>query len=306
MTEIPTWRETRAPWGSRRCRQGWTHLGQVMQYWVRLHFMDNSSKIYSPHLGKSLWLHTLGQTPAGFAQIQLFGLKHPEKNILWEMAAQFQVRNTGKGFDPGAANPWGLALPKARDYLLLQKREGRGTEGYHKERERAGMGSSLLDLQLFSKNLFISIGLLTARPEGEGKGFHLPSIYGHHWTIPPIVWDSHFSIPLWEHKKNPSCSSKAIKHLGTGTEFGILVFRVFYPTLPQKFHSSTVVLTSLEDRYFKNHWKTDSSGNIFMPLANKQSWFICITCPLSQQGTFLRGAAMVNFFPDSDLNWLNG
>lgn len=76
--------------------------------------------------------------------------------------------------------PVGLALPgtaKARDYLLLQKREGRGTEGPHKERERAGMGSSLPGASALFK-LFISAALcIDSQARGEGKGFHLPNIY---------------------------------------------------------------------------------------------------------------------------------
>lgn len=52
------------------------------------------------------------------------------------MAAEFHMRGTGPSSDTAA-------MPKARDYLLLQKREGRGPEGCHRERERAGMGSSL-------------------------------------------------------------------------------------------------------------------------------------------------------------------
>lgn len=153
--------------------------------------MDNPSNIHSPHLGKSLSLrlHTLGgsgQTPAGFAQIWHFWVETArEKNpILWEMAPQFQMETAGKSCLTQEQSserqiPAGLPLPSTAQGQGLSPAAEKGVKGSHKERERAGMGSSLPAPPALLKE-FISITLLTARPEGEGKGFHLPSNYGKH------------------------------------------------------------------------------------------------------------------------------
>lgn len=175
ITAILTWRESRALWGNRRCKQGWTHLGKVMQYWVTAPLYGIIPPIFtalSLENPFSLRLHTLGANSSRF-----WGWNSQRKKpSYWEMAAEFQRKTAGKS----SKSLWVCqcqALPKARDYLLLQKREGSGTGGSHKERERAGMGSSLPGPSALFKS-FLSTGLLAARPEGEGKGFHLPSIDG--------------------------------------------------------------------------------------------------------------------------------
>lgn len=166
------------------------------------------------------------------------------------------------------------AWPQARDYLLLQKREFSGAEECDKgRRECAGMETSLpvpptLFLIIYlNQTSYWQLGQRAKARLSPSKQLCKTSL-NHHTQHPFLprgfsVLDSRFSVPLWEHKKNPPWSSKARRHAVRGTACGY----VSHPSLKRnwKFCSSTVS-TSLKVGHLINYWKTDSSGNIFMPL----------------------------------------
>lgn len=148
-----------------------------MQYWVRLHFMDNPSNIHSPQLGKSLWLLTLGQTPAGFAQIQLFGLKEPEKIILWDMAAQIQMRSTGQSCHRSSKAP-GVGSAQGQGLSAAAAEKG-GKRHWGIPQRKGTCWDGLLPARTFGSLqtlYFTLLWIIDSQARGEGKAVTFPAL----------------------------------------------------------------------------------------------------------------------------------